>query len=279
MRTLPALVLGLGIAITATDLHAQVVRGAVTDAASNARLARVVVTLLDDRGRQTVVATTDSAGSFELRAPRSGSYRLQVALLPYVPFTSDRLELAASETVQLTVRLATGAIPLEPVVVVARGMGGRLAEFEKRRARHATGYFLTREEIERRPLARTTTVLLGMPGLTLQPVGRPGSPPDDRNIIQFSGSSGRPCVANVFIDGVPAAQSPATIDERLDVSVLAAVEVYPRGGTAPAEYQRANNCGVVLFWTREAERGGRWSWLHLVVLAAAVVALSVILTR
>jgi hypothetical protein len=181
--------------------------------------------------------------------------------------------------VQLTVRLATGAIPLDPVVVVARGMGGRLAEFDKRRARHATGYFLTREEIERRPLAKTTTVLFGIPGLMLQPIGRRGSPAEDRNIIQFSGSSGRPCVANVFIDGVPAAQSPISIDERLDASLLAAVEAYPRAGTAPPEYQHGNSCGVVLLWTREAERGGRWSWVHLVVLAVAVVGFGALITR
>jgi hypothetical protein len=43
----------------------------------------------------------------------------------------------------------------------------------------------------------------------------------------------------------------------LSSGMLEGIEVYTTVGSAPAEYQPTNNCGVVLFWTREAEGTGR----------------------
>ncbi|MGH7462384.1 MAG: carboxypeptidase regulatory-like domain-containing protein, partial [Longimicrobiales bacterium] len=271
VRIIPLLVFVVGAAAAAQQLDAQRVHGVVTDDASNARLTGVALTLIDDRDWAGAAATTDSLGAFDLRAPRSGAYRLRVELIGYVSFTSERLELASSEAVQVTVRLANRAVPVSPVVVVGRRMSGRLADFERRRANHASGYFMTRDDIDKRAIAKPTTLLMGVPGVRLQALGRRGSTPDDRNVVQFTGSGARPCTANVFIDGVPAPQTPVTIDEILDVSMLGAVEIYSRAGSAPAEYQRGNTCGVVLFWTREHERGGRWSWTKTAIAVGLVV--------
>ena len=279
MRLAPA-VLVLALAASAMELRAQVVRGVVSDAASDGRLGGVMVTLLDERSRPGGQTLTDSAGWFEIRAPRPGSYQLQFSRLPYTTFTSDLIELGINLTTQIAARLSTTAIPLNPVVVVARGMNSRLADFQMRQARHGAGHFITQQDIDRRPLARPTTVLIGAPGVTLQQVSRGrGGTPDDRNIITFLGNGGRPCVANVFIDGVPTSQTPATVDERLDVASIAAVEVYARAGTAPAEFQRGNTCGTVLFWTREVEkRSGRRSWTHALI-AVGVLTLGFLVTR
>ena len=278
MRTSVSIGFGLILAITAAQLPAQIVRGAVRDAASNAPITAVSVALLDEQGRESGRVLTDSAGWFDLRAPRPGAYKLQLTLLPYVPFTSDRIELSINQTTQVALRMGTGAIPLSPVVVVARGMNSRIADFEMRRARHGTGVFITQQEIERRPLAKSTSVLIGVAGVVLQPIGRRGTA-DDRNIVQLVGSSSRPCMANVFIDGVPTSQTPATIDDRIDVATLAAVEVYPRAGTAPAEFQRGNTCGTVLFWTREVQkRSGSFGWGKLAI-AVGVLTLGFLVTR
>ncbi|MGH7469578.1 MAG: carboxypeptidase regulatory-like domain-containing protein [Longimicrobiales bacterium] len=269
----------MSLAASALEVPAQRVHGVVTDATSNARLTGVLVTLMDGANRAILEATTDTTGSFNLAATQPGSYRLRISLIGYLSFTSDALDLAPREAVQVSVRLATQAIPLNPVVVVARRSTGRLADFERRRERHASGYFMGQSDIDKRPVAKASTLLMNIPGIRLQAIRRRGSTTEDRHVIQFSGPSGAPCVANVFIDGVQAQQSPVTIDELLDVAALGAVEVYPRAAGAPIEYQRSNNCGVVLFWTREVERVRRpWSWTKFAI-GVGVVALAIVLIR
>ncbi len=78
----------------ASPVCAQIVRGRITDDASGSSLRQASVVLLAPDGREVAKALSDTAGVFELRAPKSGLYQLRVTLLGFLPFTSERLDLA-----------------------------------------------------------------------------------------------------------------------------------------------------------------------------------------
>jgi hypothetical protein len=104
----------------AAHASAQVVRGRVTEAESARRLQAATVTLIDYNKQAVARAGTDTAGNFEIRAPRAGGFQIRFDLLGYTPLTSERIELRARETVQLAVQLSTQAVPVTPLVITAR---------------------------------------------------------------------------------------------------------------------------------------------------------------
>jgi hypothetical protein len=81
----------------------------------------------------------------------------------------------------------------------------------------------------------------------------------DRSLIYLPGSGaislfGGMCLAQVYINGVPARQTQDgnfTIDDYLDGVPIAGIELYPRASAAPFQYRGTGECGVVLFWIEE----------------------------
>ena len=251
-----------------TPVTAQTVRGRVVDAESNRPLRAANITLLDDQSREVARASTDSAGTFELRAPRPAGYRLRATLFGYATQTSDRVELRARETVQVALQLATQPIPVVPLVIVTRERGhSRLDEFEQRRTKLGTGYFLTRNEIDKRPLATASTLLLDLPGVILKTLDDGHSEIRLRS-NRITGSAEETCRANLYVDGHLRSGS---VDDFLITDWVGGVEVYPRPGTAPAGFRSDNACGVVLFWTQDPERGANWRWAKIAAVTAFVV--------
>lgn len=285
----PALLTALLAAVPGTVCPgasaAQTVRGRVLEAETGAAVVGAELLILTEDGVPRVRGFSDTAGGFVLEAPTDGDYRLQVRHIGYAPFTSDVLEVYRDDAVTVMVRLGVSAIPLDPLVVVGR-MGpeeGHLLAFQQRRLDpgRVGGYFLTRAEIDRRPHATPSQLLLGVPGVTLQRINNSGAFTMDRSVIRMAagntGSIGG-CRANVFVDGSAVAQSEtASVDDLLDATLIGGVEVYPRPITAPLQYQRDTGCGVVLFWTRRPG-GGRRSRSHTlrwVLGTAAAVALGI----
>ena len=257
-------------ACAALPVRAQMVRGRIVDDATGTAVAGAVVVLRDTRNAVIWRTTSGSTGVFLLQSRSAGSYTITVTHVGFVPYTSMPVPLNQNEIAQVTVRLST-AIPLKPLVVHARHTvaPGKLADFERRR-RQGVGHFITRAEIDRRPMATVSTLLRRVPRIILERV-----PPDlalgggDQYVIAFPGVGVRPCVASVYVDGAHVEQS---VDQWLDPYLLAGIEIYPSVAFSPAEYRRAN-CGVVLFWTRERESLGasaRETFRYLAAGAAAV---------
>lgn len=235
--------------------------------------------ILRNAGRDERVALTDSAGRFQLNVPGAGAYRLRVRHLAYATFDSAPLDVGAGETVSVEVRLAATAIPLEPLIVTVRTRNARLAEFEERRLTHASGRFLTRDDIERRGAARTSDLLRGLPGVqVIETKARGGS--RARNMLRVRGSSAS-CEPAIFIDGVSVRQlTESTIDEMLSPASLDGVEVYTTSAGAPARYQIQGTCGVFLFWTGAGRAGpNKWSWKAAVGGAAAALVIGLFLLK
>jgi hypothetical protein len=242
---------------------AQSIVGRVVDAESAAPLAGAEVLLVDDADRPRVRGFTDSAGYFEIETGGPGTFRLRISHLGHMAYTSDGMEVSRGEIVRVEVRMGVEAIPLEPLTVVAprSHQAEHLRDFERRRTEPSglSGYFLTRDQIERRPATTATKLLMELPAVRIAPIITADNPFGmDRSLIMLQGRGGS-CVANVFIDGIRARQTPDhSLDDVLDPSLVAGVELYPRSLLAPIQYQVDPGCGVVLYWTtRPAEEGSR----------------------
>lgn len=251
----------------------QALRGRLLDDATGAAIRGAQVVMRGANRREVRSTTTDSAGIFNLPAPKLGSYTLLISHIAYSPYASSAIPLNRNEVAHVTIRLSTTAIPLQPLVVTARRplTSGGLEEFERRRRNPALwGQYVTAEEIDRRPTATVTMLLRPLAGVRLDRIGR-----GEQYIVRFRGTSAEPCAANVFVNGMYVPQSEqSTVDDWLDVSILAGVEVYS-ASLAPVQYQRTQ-CGVVLFWTKEGQRfqppsSGRLRYIIAGVAAAGIL--------
>ena len=111
-----------------TTLAAQGITGTVTDRESGAPIATAMVVLLDDAGDRLHWVLTDRDGTFRLRAPAPGTYRLRVDRIGLRSEVLDGVRVEEGETVSLRVEVGSRAIELPPVEVEA----ARLCEIPDR---------------------------------------------------------------------------------------------------------------------------------------------------
>jgi hypothetical protein len=256
-------------------LPAQVVQGRVLDMDTDQPVSSAQVELLEgEDGERTVTAVaTDEAGRFRLQAPGTGTYRIRAGHIGYRGVTTTPVDLGAgAEALEVELFLGVEAIPLAPMLIVSdrlARMDLRLYNrgfYERRRGwgREGMGFghFLGRDEIERRNPVQVVDLLRDVPGVRIVPRG--GRLAGEITMRSVTSISGLGCSPLIFLDGVPAASgSPdvvipgvnpgAHIDDLVSVAELAGVEVYP-GLTAPAEFLRGNNCGVIVLWTGAGDR-------------------------
>lgn len=268
MVTVRTVALALALLASApTAVAAQWIQGTVVEEATGAVVAGAEVVLLTPRVADRPSTTTDAAGRFQIRAPRPGTYRLSVTHLSFVPYEADSVEVRGGEALMLEIRLGRGAVPLEPLVVTARRNAG-MPGFDERQAA-GFGRFITREDIRRRSAFRTSDLLRGVQGVTLQRV--PGS--DGMLVLMRSGGIGL-CQPALWVDGVYVRQLPGnTMDDFLRPDIIEAIEVYASHATAPAEYS-VGGCGALVVWTRRGSGadGVPWNWKKLLVGLTAALA-------
>lgn len=267
MVTQRAVASALATLAFAAAAEAQLIQGTVIDDESRSAVAGAGIVLLTPLTSERVHAVTSAAGTFLIRAPRSGSYRLQVTHPSYATYEADSVFVGSGQAVMLEVRLGRAAVPLEPIVVTARRNAGMPGFDDRREA--GFGRFITREDIDRRSAFRTTDLLRNIQGITLRRTGR------SMMVLMRGGGTGL-CEPALWIDGVLVRQLPGnTIDDFLTPGIIEAAEVYPSYAAAPTEYA-VGLCGVILIWTRRGagEDGSPWQWKK--VLAGASAALLVI---
>ncbi|HSJ25721.1 MAG TPA: carboxypeptidase-like regulatory domain-containing protein [Longimicrobiales bacterium] len=207
------------------------------------------VVLVDAAGAEARQAVTDSLGTFLMRAPLPGDYRLRTSMLGYAETTSEPLELAVASVVQLQVVMGRAAVALEPVTVVAVSSlrTGRLAEFydrAERGARAGLGRIYTRAELEAGGFTEMRHVFLSAPP-------RAG------------------CAQQLFIDGHPAAWNEV---DGINPEHVEGVEIYSGPSSVPPEYARRVQCGAAMVWMRNDLPGRSFSWRRTAAAAGAALA-------
>jgi hypothetical protein len=187
--------------------------------------------------------------------------RLEVAVRR-IGFLPDkfRVEPGATDTTintslqQLAVLMNTQVIRAREQVrtLEMRGYYDRMLEKERGAL---VGEFITPEEIEMRNPQRVTQLLEQRRGIRVERMGR-CQIIDECYRVMGQGS----CAATIYLDGqrlnslAAAAGDPSSapvVDGLIPVTGVSAIEVYPRGSSAPAKYQSlGGTCAVVLIWTK-----------------------------
>lgn len=99
---------------------AQTVKGRLIEQESARPLSAAVVVLVDTAGRQRSAMLTDTAGTFVLRAPAPGRWRVRAEHIGRETVTSDELRLGAGASVSVTLEAPIAAILLKPLAVEVR---------------------------------------------------------------------------------------------------------------------------------------------------------------
>lgn len=250
----------LAVVALVRPLSAQVVRGVVLGASTGTPVADARLVLRDPDGEIRAGMISGETGYFELHSDISGMVRLEVSHLGYADWNTANFALGSGQTIDVEVKLGVEAIPLEPIVVVARRSEGlsRTAQFERRMSDPARvgGFFIPESIIESRAAATPSTLVLGAPGMSVRLASSAAGL--ERNVIMAG-----ECEARTFIDGVRVQQGAgASVDDLLTPDRIAGVEMYPRGLSAPPQYVDTHDprCGVVLFWTKEPVPSGERGW-------------------
>ena len=242
MRTLLAAAVAAWLAAPAA---AQVVHGRVVAAGadSSVAVAGAAVRLVGRRGADSASAAADSAGGFVLRAPRAGRYRLAADGPGLRAARTREMALREGDSLEVVIRLSPDTVLLDPLQVVAtrHRRPTWVEEFYRRAEKDAHGWFVTREQIERRRASQTSDLLWMAPGIRLVAARRGGG-------YQVRGRGG--CVPAVFVDGVRVPGGAAAIDLWTTPRELEGIEIY-HGSEVPVEYaEPGSGCAVILFWTR-----------------------------
>lgn len=221
-----------------------------------------------------VTATTDDSGHFQLTVASKDRVEFDVRRLGYTP---TRMALAPGGDTTVSVLLLPGPAQLGAVEVTsaATKKSPMIAGFEDRmreRQRGAgTGTFLTAKDIENIHPMRTTAILEMQNSIFVRKTAV------DQWAIYGKLGNGGECPANIFIDGVQmdgasdlAAQRisskrvttmamvptiPAVpVDQFLEPTDIAGIEIYPRGLLAPQQFHvadpTASRCATIVFWTK-----------------------------
>jgi hypothetical protein len=266
-----------GLLLAPTNSPGQIIIGRVVEEGNRTPVAGAHVQLVASHSKVEARTTvSDSGGLFRLEVQASGQYGLRVQHVGFRLLDTPRFTVGPGESLSIEVRLSTVAIPLEPLIVLARSRHAGLAEFEGRRLTHSSGRFITRDQIDRHTSTRTTELLRSMPGVEIMDV-TPRGASRTRSLVRVRGG-GRSCEPALFIDGIAVRQGvDSTIDDLLNPDMLIGVEVYTSAAVAPVRYAHPGACGVMLFWTGAGEAGrNKWSWKVIIgsTILAALAALA-----
>jgi hypothetical protein len=173
----------------ATDaLHAQEVRGRVTDAASGNPVALAMVTLQRaDSVHARVI--TNAEGRFSVPAPSAGTWTLRVERLGYMAHAEAPLEVEQATSHEFDIQLRPNPIALDSIAVGTARERGR-AGFERRRAEWDRGTHVDGIELALSGGGRQLDLISAARGFTLD---------RDRRLRPFHT---RGCLI-VFLDNIP----------------------------------------------------------------------------
>jgi len=201
---------------------------------------------------------TNASGEFRVAVPPKEALDIAIRRIGFMP-GKIRVEPGSDTTInvslqQLGVLLTTQVVRAREQVrtLEMRGFYSRMLDKE---LGALVGDFVTPEEIEMRNPQRVTQLLEQVRGIQVR---RMGSCFVIVQCYRVMGQGG--CAATVYLDNqrlnplAAAAADPTSappIDELIPVSGVSAIEVYPRGSSAPPRFQSlAGTCAIVVIWTR-----------------------------
>lgn len=214
-------------------------------------------------------ATSNERGEFRLAGVMIGQVEVQARRLGFGPVV-QQVAVGPQESLNRA-NFTLSALPntISPVVVQAKRARytGRLAGYYERLQRRSGGYFVGREELDRKNFRNLSQVLSQTPGVRSQRT-RSGA-----GVVRMRGGNCRPLV---WLDGVPMPAGEVDLDV-YSIGTLHGIELYLGASSAPIEYTApmgVSNCGTILLWSRgrdtEPARGKNRSAVDLEPMVAAL---------
>ncbi|NIM49770.1 MAG: hypothetical protein GTN62_05870 [Gemmatimonadales bacterium] len=220
-----------------------VLRGVAAELGAGGPVARATVLLLGPSDSVHAVTQSTPQGWFELTAPGPGLFRLQVSRWGYRGVSSEPLEVARGQMVDLRANLRYLVAPPDSAVpdTAPRRVVEPLAAFSQRRASGITLFSFNQSEIEERAAETLLALVATVHG------ARVTGPPEQRSVALNASS----CPPAVYIDGHPAVTWQFL--RTLPIEWVAAVEVFRNAVETPEAYlppeEQTPDCGTVLVWT------------------------------
>ncbi|MCI0435635.1 MAG: TonB-dependent receptor [Gemmatimonadetes bacterium] len=214
------------------------VRGRVIDHQTGRPIPSVSFSL----GPDALHRLTGEDGAFVLDSVPPGFYTIRVQHVAYAEVV-DSIGIDLFARLELTVRLAPAAIPIDPIEVVVRsGVLERRGFYE--RQERGIGTFVTREQIDATHPLAGTDLLRRIAGIRLA---------TRRNGFGLIAVGRGDCPFRFVIDGLRVHHS-FSLDE-MPPTWIEGLEIYKGPSEAPIEYAGLSadpngNCGVIVVWTR-----------------------------
>ena len=189
--------------------------------------------------------TTDDRGEFRLVGVSPGVMELDARRLGFVPIKRV-IRIFTKESLN-RFQLIMAPLPrtLSPVLVQANHVEyrGRLAGYYQRMQRRSGGYFVSRDEIDRKSFQTLSHLLTSVPGINAFTLRSGGG------TVRMRGMGCRPMV---WLDGVPMPAGEVDLDA-FPASTLHGIELYLGSTATPAEFvtnDGNSSCGTILLWSR-----------------------------
>lgn len=216
-----------------------VVSGAIADA-SGVPVTGATVSL----SGTSSITTTDQDGQFRLTVTSPGAVKLSVRRLGFSPVSRDFAVKPGQTLRDLVITMPALPGMLNPVFVRANRVEyqGRLAGYYQRLARRSGGYFIPRDQIDKKSYRNLSQLLRAVPGVNAFPMKSGGGTVRMRE---------RDCRPLVWLDGVPMPAAEVDLDA-IPASTLHGIEAYPGSSTTPHDFVQAGlkGCGTIVLWSR-----------------------------
>jgi hypothetical protein len=237
----------------AVPVEGQVVEGRLFDNETRAAVVNGTVALRDSLGAVVARAGTDEEGRFSLEAPAPGAYSVLAAGMGYRSTPTSPFMVEEEGITSIEVFLHPKPIELDPLLVTAERIRTELQRqgFYRRKGK-GYGYFISPDEIQRRPPVNELEVVLRAP-FVYRSEQFAGS--ESRVVMR---ASGRPCIPLLFVDGIERTWWPGregVVQDWVNFADIVAVEVYRGYWEIPQEWAIIDNtCGLIMIWTIWAEQ-------------------------
>jgi hypothetical protein len=235
---------------------AQQIQGVVVEDSTKRPITEVKIELLAADGTVRDSTLSTRTGWFELNARSGGEFMLRASHPAYTSVATVAVTVDTVRPLTVVLRLSGGPIPLEPVI--AKGISRDPRNAYRERARHgAFGRFITRADIDRIGGYTISHILRMTPEVRIERVMDGAFASEG----VFMRSFGDLCVPSVYLDGalVPTGFA-ISINDLLSAEEIEGIEVYRSSLTAPLEFRApafgtaAEQCGVIVLWSRQLPR-------------------------
>jgi hypothetical protein len=237
----------------AAPLHAQdttttrTVSGVVSDSGGRP------VPYVSIDGGPTFRTLSNASGEFTMIVPKKQALNVDVRRIGFLP---GKFKVTPGSDTTISIAIQQLGVLLTTQVIRAqqqlrtlenRGFYSRMLESQRGAL---VGDYVTPEEIEMRSPQRTTQLLDQKRGIRVKRFGNCYIV-DECYRVFGPGD----CVATVYLDGRRlnnlANMSVPVIDQLVQVTAVAGIEVYPRGSSAPPQFQAlSGTCSIVVIWTK-----------------------------